>query len=67
MIKITGVAKLSVPFEVELNMSEEEFDDLTERQQNDLLDNHIDWMEVCRGGEVDDIDVYDLEEIEDVE
>ncbi|WP_438498038.1 hypothetical protein [Paenibacillus sp. IHBB 3054] len=63
MIRVTGKAKLIVNYDVELDMTEEEFDSLSERKQNEVLDDAIDWIEVCRNADVDEIDVDDLVEV----
>ncbi|MEJ8548187.1 hypothetical protein [Brevibacillus borstelensis] len=63
-IRVVGEATLKVRFWVDLPMSEEEFDRLTERSQNKLLEDHIDWRSACQGADVDDIWIDDLEEIE---
>lgn len=63
-IRVEGEAILKVRFLVELPMSEEAFDALSQRAQNQLLDNHIDWNSACRDAELDDISIDDLEEIE---
>lgn len=65
MIKVSGQATLKVPYTVTLNMTEEEFDRLTESKQNELLDNAIDWMDATRSADVDEIDVWDLDEVEE--
>jgi hypothetical protein len=63
MIRVTGTAKLRVNYEVQLDMTEDEFDAMSERSQNELLDNMIDWKEACRSAELDDLDVDDLVEV----
>lgn len=67
MIKVTGTARLTVWYGVELDISEEEFDALSERKQNELLDGAIDWREVCRGAELDEIDVDDVVSLDEEE
>jgi hypothetical protein len=64
MIRVIGTAKLRVNYDVQLDMTEEEFDSLSESKQNDILDHKIDWMNECRSAEVDDIEVDDLQEIQ---
>lgn len=63
MITVEGMAKLNVNYKVELNMAEEEFDELSESGQTELLENAIDWKEACRSAETDGIDVWEVEEI----
>jgi len=65
MIRVSGSAKLKTDFTVDLNMTEEEFDALTQRQQDQLLEDNVDWYEASRQAEVDDIDVDDLEKLEE--
>ena len=62
MITVTGQARLKVPYTVQLDMTTEEFDALSERKQNELLDDSIDWKDACRNAELDDIDVDDVQE-----
>lgn len=64
MIRVIGTAKLRVNYDVQLDMTEEEFDSLSESEQNDILDHKIDWMNECRSAEVDDIEVDDVQEIQ---
>lgn len=66
-IIVHGEATLKVNYGVELHMTEEEFNNLSTRQQNRLLEKSIDWYEVSRSAEVDDIDVYELDEVEEDE
>ena len=64
MIKVSGSARLYVNYEVELNMTEEQFDALSYRKKEELIDSNIDWHTALRNADVTDIDVDDLEEIE---
>lgn len=63
MIRVTGTATLKVDYSVDLDMTEEQFDALSERHQNQLIDRHIDWFDACRSGEMDDLDIDDVTEI----
>lgn len=65
MITITGNATLKVPYEVEIDMTEAQFDALPISKQNELIDSAIDWKDACRSGEVDDIEIDELVEAED--
>jgi len=67
MIEISGTAKIRVDYSIELDMTEEVWDDLTEKQQNEKIENHVDWMDACRSGEVDDIEVDEVNEFDDEE
>lgn len=64
MIKISGVANFTVPFEVELSMTEDQWDKLSEREKREIIDGFIGWDEM-QSAEMDDCDVYDLEEVEE--
>jgi len=63
--RVYGEVILKVPFDVILNISEQEFERLSERQQDALIDEHIDWYEATRSGEVDEFDVYEYGEVGD--
>jgi hypothetical protein len=63
MIKVSGLVKVSASFEVELDMTEDEFDALSDRQQEELLEGVIDWRDTLESSETDSIDVWELEEI----
>lgn len=65
MIRVSGTARVDVDWEIELDMTEEEFDDLSEREQNEIIDRDVDWYEACRNGSVDAIEVDDLEEVKE--
>lgn len=65
MIRVSGTAKLRVEYSVNLDMTEEQFDAMSEREQTELLDRKIDWMDACSSGELYDLDVDDVEEIEE--
>lgn len=62
MIKVSGTARLKVDYSVRIDMTEEEFNEMPLRNQEELLDNSIDWETVCRNATVDDIDVDEVEE-----
>lgn len=63
MIRVTGYAFLRVPFSVDLDMTVEDFDDLSSSEQNELIDGAIDWKEACRSGELDDVEIDEADEI----
>ena len=63
MIKVHGTAALEVDFIVQLNMSEEQFDSLSERAQTNAIDEAIDWRGIMQSAELKDIDIWDLEEV----
>lgn len=60
-IKVKGMLTLRGNYEVELDMTEVEFDALSERKQNDEINDAIDWREFINNADVDDIDVDDIE------
>jgi hypothetical protein len=62
MIKVSGEAMLRVPYEVELDMTESEFNGLSDDEANDVLEGSIDWKNACRSAETDNIDIWDIEE-----
>ncbi|WP_256366285.1 hypothetical protein [Rummeliibacillus stabekisii] len=41
-------------------MTEEEFDSLPERKQNDLIDGSINWHETMKNAEIDEIEIWDV-------
>ena len=61
MIKVSGEVALKVRYAVKLNMTEEEFDALSERKQNELIDGAINWHDELRNAETDEIEVWDIE------
>lgn len=68
MIKVQGSAILKVDYTVVLeDMTTDEFDALPVKEQNELLDSHINWLDACRNAEVDDIEIYDIYEIKEGE
>lgn len=65
MIRVNGEATLKVPYVVDIDMTEEEWDAMSEGQQNEELESRINWYIECKNAEVDDMDVWDVTEIED--
>lgn len=63
-LKVQGTATLRVNYDVEVPYSEVQWETLSEKKQNEILDAAIDWAEVCRNADVDDIDVDDYQEVE---
>ncbi|HLG26730.1 MAG TPA: hypothetical protein VI423_03000 [Paenisporosarcina sp.] len=63
-IRVSGSAKLRVGYTVELEMTEEDFDNLSEGQQNEIISDSINWGDIMSDAEVDDIDVDELEVVE---
>ncbi|UTI41137.1 hypothetical protein [Niallia sp. RD1] len=60
MIKVKGSLTLRGSYEVALDMTEEEFDALSEREQNDEINDAMDWREFLDNSDIDDIDVDDI-------
>lgn len=60
-IKVKGSLKLRGNYEVELDMTEAEFDALSEREQNEEINDAIDWRNWLDNSDLDDLDVDDVE------
>lgn len=63
-IRVSGTIDMRGNYTVELDMTEAEFDSLSERKINDVIGDAIDWREWMNLAEVNDVDVDDLDEIE---
>lgn len=61
-LKVQGTATLRVNYAVEVQYTEAQWEALSEKKQNEILDAAIDWAEACRNADVDDIDVDDYQE-----
>jgi hypothetical protein len=61
MIKIKGEIRLRANFEVELEMTEEEFDALPRWQQEDVISGEIDWKNWLDNSDVVDLDIDEIE------
>lgn len=59
-IKVKGSMTLRGNYEVELDMTEKEFDALSSRKQDDEINDAIDWREFLNNSETDDIDIDDI-------
>jgi hypothetical protein len=66
-IIVKGTIRLWSYYEVELPMTEDEFDSLSKTKQNELIEEYIDWDSVLESSEADSIYVDDLVKIEDEE
>jgi hypothetical protein len=64
MIRVKGTARYQVAYEVELDITEFEFDALPVGRQNELIDNLIGFDEF-QSAELWDLDVDDVEVIPD--
>ena len=63
MIKVTGTVTLQVPYEVFFNITEEEFDSLSERGQDELIESSIDWHNAVRNARTSEIEVDNVDSI----
>ncbi|KYG92029.1 hypothetical protein A0U40_03565 [[Bacillus] sp. KCTC 13219] len=61
MLRVTGEAKLKVRYEVQLPITEAEFEAMSERQANTLIEEHIDWLVTLSSAETEDIEVWDYD------
>lgn len=64
-IRVSGRANMKVEYSTELDMTEEEFDALSQQKQDSLIDAHVDWKEVTRSAEVeidDDVEIVKVVE-----
>lgn len=62
---VYGQVVLKVDFNIDLPISEEEFGNMNEQEQDDLIDSHIDWSDAMRSAEVDEVDVYEYRKVEE--
>lgn len=63
MIKVDGYVTLGTKYAVRLDMTEEEFDALSPTEQNQLIDESINWHETIRSAGVEELDVWSVEKI----
>ncbi|KZE65027.1 hypothetical protein AV545_03655 [Paenibacillus jamilae] len=63
MIRISGTATVRVNYEVELELTEDEFYELAEKKQNELIESAIDWWDALLNEQTDEIEVDDIEEV----
>ncbi|WP_342472373.1 hypothetical protein MHH70_01790 [Metasolibacillus sp. FSL H7-0170] len=61
MLNVTGEATVKVRYEVQLPITEAEFEAMTEQQANALIDEHINWPLALSSAETEDIDVWDYD------
>jgi hypothetical protein len=60
-IKVKGSITMRGNYEVELDMEEEEFDNLSEQDQNDEISDAIDWSNWLDNADINDVDIDDIE------
>lgn len=61
MIEVNGTAKVRVDYSVNVDMTVDDWDALSDNEQNKIIEGQVDWMDACRSGEVDDIEVDEVE------
>lgn len=62
MIRVSGDVKLRVPYVFDFDMTEDEWYAMSEREQNEMIDEMIGHSEM-ESAELDDCDVWDVVEI----
>lgn len=60
MIKVIGTLTMRGDYVVHLDMTEEDFDALSEQEQNDEINDAVDWRNWIENAEIHDIDVDDV-------
>lgn len=64
-INVSGEIILKLKFDVRISdMTEQEWDELSERQQNHMIESRINYGEEMRNAEVDEVDVWEAREVE---
>ena len=63
MIRVSGKIKLKMPYSVVLGMTKDEFDSLSERKQNELLEGKIEWHNELKNVIATDVNIDDITEI----
>lgn len=61
---VRGEAFLRCRYEVELDMSEHQFEALSEKAIDELLDSKINWHDTLRNAEVSEFDIDEYEEVD---
>lgn len=64
MIRVTGMIKFSLDFNLKVDMTEEEWDALSTYQKNEYIDERIGPNDL-NSMEVDDCDVWDVDTIKE--
>jgi len=57
---VYGSVKLEVRFDIELDMTEDEFENLSQKEQDYLIETSIDWNDTMRNAEIDEVDVWEF-------
>ncbi|WP_040981037.1 hypothetical protein [Oceanobacillus jeddahense] len=64
-INVYGEAVLTVRFDVDLPLSEDEFESLSQKEQDQLIDTKIDWVEATKSAEIDNFDIYEFRKVDE--
>lgn len=64
MIKVTGTVWLTVEFEAEIDMTEEEFNAMTEHDRAALLENASKWRDAVESAEVDEFEINEIDDVQ---
>ena len=59
-LQVYGSVKLEVRFDIELDMTEDEFENLSQKEQDYLIETSIDWNDTMRNAEIDEVDVWEF-------
>lgn len=59
-IRVSGQAKVTVDYSVDLDMTMEDFDALSQGKQDQLIVNHTDWSKASYSSEVEIDDHVDV-------
>jgi hypothetical protein len=65
VIEVNGTANVRVDYSVEVDMTVEEWDEMSPAAQTEYIENYVDWMDACRSCSVGDIDIDDVKEFEE--
>jgi len=63
MIRVSGQVTLKVDYDIEIDMTEQKFEDLSYGEKYELIDSLIDWREACSNAMLEEVEVNDIEEI----
>jgi hypothetical protein len=67
VLEVSGTANIYVNYSITIDLTEAEWDEMSPAAQTEYLDNHVDWMDACRSGSVEDIDIDDVKEMDEEE
>ena len=63
-IIVKGSINVSASFIVRLDMTQGDFDSLSHVKQDEIIQEHIDFMETMRSADINDLDIDDVEDEE---